>query len=1426
MSGILRRIACALLALAFVAQGARALTEHAQLLANDGLRNDRFGVEADISGDYAVVGAYRAGAAYIYYRCNGAWEQQAKLVPSDPETGSSFGWTVSISGDTAIVGAHDKSGPAGASVGAAYIFVRSGTTWTQQAKLAPADGEADNTFAWDVWIQGDTAICGSVHDDASGLTNAGSAYVYSRSNGTWTLQQKLYAPNPSISGEFGRSVNVYGNTMAIGASGWQGEDTGANRVYVYTRSGNTWNLQQQLAAVDSTGNDHYGIALMLSGETLLVGAEKKDGTGGQNSGGAYVYTRNNGFWSLQARLAPADVASADSFGFCVALSGDFAIIGAVYGDSPTQADTGAAYVYQRTGTTWSLLHKLNASDGRLGDQFANSVGISGDTALVTAVDDDTIRGSNSGSAYIFDVGLPAPVITSTYPIAGTAIPNAVVELYIVDPICGDKNLIATTASDSSGDFGDATDLSPYVGAYLTARAFAPDTRTSHESVPVLIELNCPVAGEPGDPVPADGATIANASINLQWTSVAQAAKASAAWEIGSDCASPLDLSTAIPPNQVQLQNWNGQSFASQGVTFSTTSPSNMNLVNSASSFEPPSLLLLPLAGAGPLNMHFDPPVACVSFTPLNTGMATLTAYDENDAVIAQLVNQELAYGVVDRIKLRAAGIKRVSYDTEAITVTGLQSLSFEQDPCAIRFDVYFGTTPLSLPLIYNDLPNVQCPMPALTPGTRYYWKVVAKGPRGDVEGPIWGFTYSALNAANDDAYALPQNAAPAVLDVLANDVLNLPRQILSFTQPSAGTLVLNANNTFTYTPPGDFVGPTSFTYTIPTASPADDPTATVRITLLAVNHAPYVARPLPDITVAMNSAPQAVNASLVFADPDGDTLSYTANSSNPALVTVAPSGTSFILTYAAGLSGTSTITIRATDPGNLFAEDTMLITVGSAPQPPQITQHPTNLTVNFGENASFTCAATSASLLSYRWQKNGSDLPITPDYSGVTSPQLTINAANNADEGTFRCRITDGTATVFTNVATLNVRDPYIAVQPQDTLGGVGGIAVFEVSALGTDPITYQWYIGNAALVEGAKYNGTQTARLTIRDLVDLPANSDEQLYHCRIKGIDPELRTRDALLTVRDPAILSGPDDLTVREGAPATFSVVAQGTPPLIYRWKRNGVQLSDTPNISGTQTAQLRIANAQESDEADYTCTVVGQEIAESRVARLTVTGAPNIIGIRVLPENGVAPRGGTFSIECLLDGPAAGVAFQWRKGSTTVSNSARISGATSALLTVSGALSSDAGTYFCDVIDGATVATSPPGAIRVGLNITLDLADKHAEVGQHLEWPVRVAGATGTQSYSWFRDAETKALEAIHDGPRYAGTETDTLIIDPVAFGDAGTYFVLVEDGLDNVSSRPALLTVTAQLPLLGVTGIAGLAVLLAMITARRARRGNA
>ncbi len=378
-------------------------TFQAKLTASDGAEDDAFGYSVALSGDTALVGAVydddkgkSSGSAYVLVRTGTIWSQQAKLTASDGVASDEFGWSLALSGDTAVVGARLNDTTA-KDAGSAYVFVRTGTAWAEQAKLTASDGAADDHFGYSVALSGDTTLVGAVGHDAKG-SGSGGAYVFVRTGTAWSQQAKLTASDGAAGDQFGSSVALSGDTALVGSI-YDDGNKGSAYVFVVTANPTpAWTEQAKLVASGGAADDQFGCSVALSGDTALVGFIYDDDKD-WNSGSAYVFLRTGTSWAAQTELTAPDGATNDRFGHSVALSGNVALVGAP-GFLGSTTHTGSAYLSTRAGTTWSPPVKLTPFDGALRDLFGWSVALDGATALVGSSQDDD-NGNGSGSTYVY-----------------------------------------------------------------------------------------------------------------------------------------------------------------------------------------------------------------------------------------------------------------------------------------------------------------------------------------------------------------------------------------------------------------------------------------------------------------------------------------------------------------------------------------------------------------------------------------------------------------------------------------------------------------------------------------------------------------------------------------------------------------------------------------------------------------------------------------------------------------------------------------------------------------------------------------------------------------------------------------------------------------------------------------------------------------
>ncbi len=482
--------------------------QEAYLKAPNAGLGDLFGGSVWVSGDTIAVGARiessnqttitngttasadnsaaNSGAVYVFKRTGTTWAQEAYLKASNAEAADRFGSSLSVSGDTIAVSATQESSNqttitngtsastdnSATNAGAVYVFKRTGTTWAQEAYLKASNAEADEYFGSSVSVSGDTVVVGVNGEDSNQTTitngttasadnsaaNSGAVYVFKRTGTTWAQEAYLKAPNAEGNDNFGYSVAIDSDTIVVGAtqeSSSQNTITngttasannasiGSGAAYVFKRTGTTWAQEAYLKAPNVGVTDQFGFSVSISADTIAVGANQErsnqttitnGSTASSNrtsreSGAVYVFKRTGSNWESEAYLKAPNAQADDQFGYSVSVAANTIVAGARGEDSNQTTITngttasednslggsGATYVFKRNGTTWSQEAYLKAPNAGGGDQFGGSVSVSSDTIVVGAIVEDSNQttitngttasadnsASDSGAVYVF-----------------------------------------------------------------------------------------------------------------------------------------------------------------------------------------------------------------------------------------------------------------------------------------------------------------------------------------------------------------------------------------------------------------------------------------------------------------------------------------------------------------------------------------------------------------------------------------------------------------------------------------------------------------------------------------------------------------------------------------------------------------------------------------------------------------------------------------------------------------------------------------------------------------------------------------------------------------------------------------------------------------------------------------------------------------
>ncbi len=388
--------------------GAAAQCQLQKLTGSTSAAGDNFGRRVAMSGDLLAVAAplhagagAQSGSVYVYRLEAGAWVQEQEIIPGDAAAGDQFGFWISMDAGRLLIGAKFDD-DLGTDAGSAYVFRRDGTTWVQEQKLLPLDGLAGDNFGNSVSLSGDVALIGSPTHDGT-VTDSGAAYIFRRGPLGWAQEQMLLANNPIAGDQAGFTVALDGSRALLGA--WMADTTtgtlDVGSAYVFRHDGSIWSQEAHLTPSDGAAADRFAVGLTLVGDLAVVGADLADPNGLASAGAAYIYRRSGNTWTEEQKLTAFDGLAGDQFGFSVATDGPTLLTSAINADLTTSVlNTGAVYVYRHSGGTWTLRGRFSGTDSASLDLFGSHLAFSGSRAVVGARQDDDL-GTDSGSTYVF-----------------------------------------------------------------------------------------------------------------------------------------------------------------------------------------------------------------------------------------------------------------------------------------------------------------------------------------------------------------------------------------------------------------------------------------------------------------------------------------------------------------------------------------------------------------------------------------------------------------------------------------------------------------------------------------------------------------------------------------------------------------------------------------------------------------------------------------------------------------------------------------------------------------------------------------------------------------------------------------------------------------------------------------------------------------
>jgi hypothetical protein len=504
------------------------------------------------------------------------------------------------------------------------------------------------------------------------------------------------------------------------------------------------------------------------------------------------------------------------------------------------------------------------------------------------------------------------------------------------------------------------------------------------------------------------------------------------------------------------------------------------------------------------------------------------------------------------------------------------------------------------------------------------------------------------------------------------------------------------------------------------------------------------------------------------------------------------------------LTNSGSYTVIVTNYGGSVTSSNAVLTVLSSPV--IVSLQPTNQAMAVGSNASFTVTAIGTVPLHYQWWVNGTNLVKNgshkngPIFSGATTTNLTIKNVQMTNSGSYTVVVTNIAGSVISSNLTLTVTNipPAITRQPLSQTNGVGTIVTFTVTATGTAPLSYQWQVNGTNLVNGAVKNGPTISGVTTTNLTikNVQTNNSGN-YTVIVTNFGGAVTSSVALLTMQTTPLITGqPTNQTIAVGSKATFSVTAIGTVPLRYHWQLNGTNLVNGGHISGATTANLTIKNARTNDSGNYTVVVTNLAgSVTSSNAVLTVASSP-VITIQPTNQTMAVGSKATFTVTAIGTGP---LSYHWQVNGTDLVNGSNISGATTNVLTIYPAQTTNSGSYTVIVANHAGSVTSSNALLTV-TNIATVISpqptDQTVGVGSTATFSIN---GTAQRPFflQWLKDGTNLTNGPTISGSIISGATTVTLHITNAQTNDSGTYWIVVSNAWGSLASSNAILTVATS-----------------------------
>ncbi|MCK4663979.1 MAG: immunoglobulin domain-containing protein [Bacteroidales bacterium] len=1258
------------------------------------------------------------------------WQEILNAQASDGATNDDFGYCVSISGDYAIVGAHSEDHDINGenyllNAGSAYIFQYNGTSWQEIQKIVASDRGQEDNFGKAVSISGNYIVVGAFREDEdingeNTLTSAGSAYIFFNNEGVWEETQKITASDREAANYFGRNVSMCENYIIIGAYENTTDASGENSIskagasYIFYNNAGTWEEMQKIVASDRAFEDRFGASVAISNNYAVVGAyyENEDENGNNtlnDAGSAYIFYNNAGTWQEVQKIVASDRAYQDYFSISVAIYGDYIMIGAWYEDE----DESGGNTMENSGSAYV---------------FYNNEGVWQETQKLTASDRN-----------IQDVFGLSISISGNY---------AIINSYNDDEDANGENFLDCAGSayifyNNAGIWEETQKIvaSDRAEGDLFGRTIAIDNniiisgaygKNNFTGKVYIFNANPNIVNQPSNQSINEGdnavfSLIATGADSYQWQE-----NTGSSFENIID----VDIYSGAETNTLTIT----------GVSLYMTDYQYQCVVTNSNGNTISNTAILTVCLPVSISSHPESQTICEGNDTI-FGITATNADSYKWQVNTGSNFEDITNGVVysgaetDTLTITGAGFDMNNYQYHCIASNLCVDITSNSAFLMVSPTVYIISQPEN--------------------------QTICEG----------NDTIFSITATNVDNYQWQVNTGSSFEDITDDDI---------YSGAETNTLIITGVN----------LDMTNYQYQCIIDNLCGDITSNIAV--LTIN-------PLVSITSQPESQTICEGNDTIFGitATNVDSYQWQVNTgsgfediTNGDIYSGIETDTLIITSVTANMNTYEYQCII----DNLCGDITSSIAILTVNPLVSITSQPENQTICEGNDTIFSITATNAD--GYKWQVNtGSGFEdITDDntYSGAETDTLTItNATVNMNTYEYQCIVDNSCGDITSNIAVLTV-NPLVSItsQPKNQTICEGNDTIFCITATNAD--NYKWQVNTGSNFEDITdddiYSGAETDTLTITSVT---ANMNTYEYQCVADNSCGDITSNIAVLTVNPlVSITSQPKNQTICEGNDTIFCITATNADN--YKWQvntgSNFEDITDDDIYSGAETDTLTITSATANmNTYEYQC-VADNSCGDitSNIAILTVN---SLVSITSQPENQTICEGND-TIFGITATNADNYQWQVNTGSNfeDITNGDIYSGAETDTLTITSATANmNTYEYQCVVANSCGDITSNIAVLTIYQLVSITSQPVSQEIQEDSNAVFTVIANGDITAYQWRKNEIT-----LLDTGNISGTTTNELTILNVSQNDAGNYDCVITGECNEVITNLASLTVLTSI----------------------------